>query len=392
MAERGRGYEVAVLGAGSLGAAVAYALARRRVAPIVIDVSRRDVVMPASIAASVQHGTVPEIRLAVQSAERFPDLQDAVGPFGYRRTGGMTAALTGADADIGRARASDAGAAGLPVVWLSREEALRREPGLAEGVVGAVYCGHDGVVDSSALARRLLAAAVRFGGAAHVDCGYIMVARQSGGFRIRAGHEEVVARRLVVASADTLRLVGRQIGADLLLRTGRRRVCVTEALRPLLRYTVNGIRQNPPGEFVLDPPAAVDEGGSVEDVRDLVAALRRIATAAVRLVPGVEPARILHAPLWVSVEPADGRPAVGRLDDDLYVAIAGADQAAIHCPVIGEAIAEAISRNRWPDGTDIWAPGRFATPSAQSESHDGGGGAAAPAGAGVGVQDSPEGS
>ena len=377
MADRGRGYEVAVFGAGILGSAVAYALARRRVAPAVIDVSRRDVVMPVSIATPVQNGTAPDIRLAVRSAERFPELQDAVGSFGYRRTGGMTVALTDADAESGRAQASGAAAAGLPVVWLSPEEALRREPGLAEGVVGAVYCAHDGVVDSPALARRLLAAAVRVGATAHVDCGYITVARQSGGFRIRAGHEEVVARRLVVASADTLRLVGRQIGADLPLRTVRRRVCVTEAMKPLLRYTVNGIRQSPFGEVVLDPPAVVDESGSAEDVRDLVEALRRIATAAIRVVPGVEPARILHAPLWMSVEPADGRPAVGRLDDDIYVAIAGADQAAIHCPVIGEAVAEAIARNLWPDGTDIWAPGRFA---------------GAPAVAGVGVQDSSEGS
>ena len=373
-----------MLGAGILGSAVAYALARRRAAAVVIDVSHGGVVMPVSIATPVHHGTAPDIRLAMRSAEQFPDLQDAVGSFGYRRTGGMTVALTDAEADNGRARASDAGAAGLPVVWLSHEEALRREPRLTDGVVGAVYCGYDGVVETPQLARRLLAAAIRFGAAAHVDSGYIVVTRQSGGFRIKAGHEEVAARRLVVASAEALRLVGRQIGADLPLQTGRRRVCVTEAVKPLLRYTVNGIRQDPSGELVLDPPAVADDGGSADDVRELIEALRRIASAAVRLVPGVEPARILHALLWVSAGPADGRPAVGRLGDDLYVAIAGADQAAIHCPVIGETVAEAISRNRWPDGTEIWAPDRFAR-SAR-------GGPAAPAAAGVGVQDSTEGS
>jgi sarcosine oxidase subunit beta len=377
MADRGRGYEVAVLGAGCVGAAVSYALARRRVAPVVIDVARPDVAVPSSAAAPVQSGTAADIRLALRSAERLPDLQDAIGPFGYRRTGGMTVALTDADAAEGRARASDAGAAGLPAVCLPREETLRREPGLTERVVGAVYCGHDGVADSPALARRLLAAAVRFGATAHLDGGYILVERQTGEFRVKAGRDEVVARRLVVASADVLRAVGRQIGADLPTRIGRRRICVTERVMPSLRHTINGIRQNPSGEFVLDPPPFLDDGNSAEDVRDLVEALRRVATAAVRLVPAVEPARILHAPLWVSAVPADGRPAVGRLEDDLYVAIVGADQAVIHCPVIGEAVAEAISKNRWPDGIAIWAPGRFtATPTA----------------AGAGVQDSTEGS
>ena len=346
MIDRGRGYEVAVLGAGCVGSSVAYALARRRQVPVVIDVGPPDGGMPFPAAAVVQSGTAADIRLAVRSAERLPDLQDAVGPFGYRRTGGMTVALTDAEAETGRARAAQAGAAGLPVVWLSREETFRREPGLSERVAGAVYCGYDGVADSSALARRLLAAAVRFGGTAHVNCGYIGVARQTGGFRVRAGREEIVARRLVIASMDTLAVVGRQLGVDLPQRIRRRRICVTERVAPSLRHLVNGIRQSSSGEFVLDPPDSLDEGGSVENVRDLVEALRRIATAAVRLVPAVEPARILHAPLWVSAEPADGRPAVGRLEDDLYIAAAGTDQALIHCPVIGEAVAEAISRNR----------------------------------------------
>ncbi|HEV2440788.1 MAG TPA: FAD-dependent oxidoreductase [bacterium] len=373
MIDRGRGYEVAVLGAGCAGSAVAYALARRRLASVVVDAAAPNGAIAAPAAALVQSGTVAEIRLAARSAERFPEFQDAVGPFGYRRTGGMAVALGEAEAKMGQARAAQAGAAGLPVVWLSRDETLRREPGLSERVVGAVYCGYDGVADSSALARRLLAAAVRFGAAAHVNCGSIGVARQNGGFRVRAGREEVVARRLVIASMDALGVVGRQTGVELPQRIGRRCVCVTERVAPSLRHIVNGIRQNPSGEFVLDPPASLDEGGSAEDVRDLVEALRRIATAAARLVPAVAPARILHAPLRVSAEPADGRPAVGRLEDNLYIAVAGADQALTHCPVIGETVAEAVARNRWPEGLDIWAPRRFAvTP------------------AGVGVQDSTE--
>ncbi|MHB8732352.1 MAG: NAD(P)/FAD-dependent oxidoreductase [bacterium] len=377
MPERARGYEVAVLGAGCAGAAVAYALARRRVAPVVVDISRPDHAVPASVAVAAQSGTPADIRIALRSADRFPELQDAIGAFGYRRTGGMTVALTDADAETGRARAAQAAEAGLPVVWLSREETLRREPALTDRVAGAVYCGYDGVADPARLARRLLAAALRFGGAAHLDCGYVGIARQSGGFRIRAGRDEIVARRVVVASVETLHMVGRQLGAGLPTRTERRRVAVTERVAPLLRHTCNGIRQHPSGELVLDPPAFADEGASAEDAKALVDALRRIATAAVRLVPGIQPARIIHAPLLVTAEPADGRPAVGRLEDDLYLAIAGPEQAVTHCPVIGEAVAEAASRNRRPDGLEIWAPGRFAV---------------AAAGAAAGVQDSPQGS
>lgn len=360
MPDRGRGYDVAVLGAGCAGAAIACTLARRRIAPVVVDVARPDGGVPVPAAVAVQRGTPAEIQLALRSAERFPELQDAIGFFGYRRTGGMTAAVSEADAEMGCARASQARDAGLPVSWLSREETLRREPGLSERVAGAVYCAYDGVADAGALARRLLGAAVRYGGAAHVDGGYVAVARQQGGFRIRAGREEILARRLVVASADVLRTIGRQLGIGLPVRVEGRRVCVTERIKPVLRHLVNGIHQQPSGEMVLDPPSIVDEHASDRDLTMLVTALRRIAAGAVRLVPGIESARIIHAPLVVSLEAADGRPAVGRLEEDIYVAIAGADQAVTHCPVIGEAIADAVSRNRWPDGLDIWAPGRFA--------------------------------
>jgi glycine/D-amino acid oxidase-like deaminating enzyme len=359
MPERSRGYEVAVLGAGCAGAAAAYALARRRIATVVVDVSRADrtPLVPATVA--VQGGTDPDVRLALRSAERFPELQDAVGSFGYRRTGGMTVAVSDADAEAGRSRAAQAEAAGLPVRWLSAEETRRREPAVTDRAAGSVYCAYDGVADWSGLARRLLAAAVRFGAAAYLDCGFLGITRESAGFRIRAGRDEVVARQVVVASPEALHATGRTLGVVLPLRTGRRRFCVTGAMPPLLRHTINGMHQRPSGEIILDPPRFVEETASADDVRVLIEALRRIATAAVRVVPGLTPARILHTPLAVSTDPADGRPAVGRVEDQLLLALAGPEQGALHCPLIGEAVADAVARGRWPEGLEIWDPRRL---------------------------------
>lgn len=376
MPDRTRGYEVAVLGAGCAGAAVAYALARRRIAPVVVDAASPGGGFPTWAAVPVQTGTPADITLALRGAERLPGLQDAIGTFGYRRTGGMTVALTDAEEAVGRARAAEAAAAGMPVCWLSRDETLRREPGLTDRAAGAVYCAYDGTADAGALARRLLGAATRFGGAAYLNCGHVGIARQNGGFRIRAGRDEVVARRIVAASADLLHAAMRQIGIVLPMRTKRRRICVTDRLAPLVRHTINGIRQEPAGELVLDPPAAVDDHAAADDLRATLDALRRIAAAAVRVVPGIARARVLHAPLVVSTTGADGRSLAGCAGEDFYVAIAGADEAVTQSPLIGEAIAEAVARNRWPEGLEIWSPGRFAP---------------ATAGAWTGVQDSPPG-
>jgi len=377
MADRGRGYEAAVLGAGCAGAAIAYSLARRQIIPVVVDTVGGETPAPASPVASVLRGNTSDVRLATRAAERLPDLQDAVGPFGYRRTGGISPALTDADAAAGQARAQAAREAGLPVIWLSRGETLRREPGLTGRLTGALYCGCDGVADAVALRRRLLAATVRFGGAVYSDCGYLHVVRQGVGFRITAGREELTARRLVLASGELLQTVGRPLGVELPLRVGRRRICITDRVAPVLRHTVNGIRQEPSGAFVLDPPPLAEERSATSIINE-VETLRRIVASALRLVPAVEASRILHAPQLVFAEPADGRPAVGRLTDDLFIAVAAEDQAAMLAPMIGEATAEAVAKHRWPDGLEVWAPHRFA--------------AAASPRASAGVQDSTEGS
>lgn len=360
MPERAHGYEVAVLGGGCAGAAVAYALARSRIASVVIDTAGPRRTFPVPAAVPVQYGAPADIALALRGAEHLPELQDAIGPFEYRRTGGMTVTLTDAEHDMGRARAAEAAAAGLPVRWLSREETLRREPGVTDRATGALYCAYDGVADAGAMARRLLGAVVRFGGAAYLDCGYVGIMRQNGGFRIRAGRDEVVARRIVAASAELLQATARPLGLALPIHTRRRRICVTDRLAPMLRHAVNGITQEPAGALVLDPPALVDDRPAGDDVRVTVEGLRRIPAAAVRVIPGVAHARILHAPPFVSMEAADGRPAVGRAGEDVYAAIVAADQAVTQAPLVGEAIAEAVARNRWPEGLEIWSPERFA--------------------------------
>jgi sarcosine oxidase, subunit beta len=372
-----RGYEVAVLGAGCAGAAVAYALARRRIVPVVVDTAIADSPVPASPVVSVMSGNTADARLAIRAAERLPDLQDAIGAFGYRRTGGMWAALSEADAGVGQARAQAGREAGLPMVWLTREETLRREPFVSENVAGTVYCHLDGIAHAPALKRRLLSAAGRFGATMHLECGYVAVARQAGGVRITAGREAVTARRLVVATAEVLRAVERSLGTDIPTRVSPRRLCITDPAAPGLRHTVGGIRQEPSGEYVLNPTVVVDDSGSATDMAGDVGVIRNIVASALRIVPAVEGTRVVHAPQWRVTEIADGRPAVGRVDDNLFLAIAPDDQAVTLALLIAETIADGMVKHRWPDGFDIWAPERFGRPRAA---------------AAAGVQDSPEGS
>ena len=105
MAEHSRGHEIAVLGAGPLGCAVAYHVARKRIAPLVIDHDGPGGDVPGPVLAGVwSHVESGENgRLGLEGSGQFSRLQEQVGSFGYLRTGGMAPARTDAEAEVGQA-------------------------------------------------------------------------------------------------------------------------------------------------------------------------------------------------------------------------------------------------------------------------------------------------
>ena len=77
MADHPRGHEVAVLGGGVLGCAIAYTLARRKLAPIVVDRAGPGGEFP-PVELSVWDHTEPAEtgRLGLESAGHFPHLDE----------------------------------------------------------------------------------------------------------------------------------------------------------------------------------------------------------------------------------------------------------------------------------------------------------------------------
>jgi len=165
MSDRPRGGEVAVLGAGVLGCLVARALARRKLAPLVIQQGGpRSGLAGVSSAAVWDHTEAAEIaRVGLESVGRFQQLEEQIGPFGYLMTGGLAPAWTDADASAKEAFAVAQAEAALPVQWLPRDEVLQREPALDGAVRGATYSPREGVLNVNLLAQRLIAAAGALG-------------------------------------------------------------------------------------------------------------------------------------------------------------------------------------------------------------------------------------
>lgn len=356
MPERPGGYDVGILGAGAVGCAIAYALARRGVAAVVLDQGGAG--SGATGAASARVWTQSEAPAASallcrRSAERFPLLQEEIGPIEYLRTGGLAPALTEDQAAAGRDLADRQHAAGLEVRWLPRDEVLRREPALSPSVLGATYSPHDGAVNPFLLVRRLISAARRLGGAFLLHCGYVTLGTRAGGFVVRSAHGEVEVRRLVLAAGLGILEAARQLGVALPLSPVRRHVLVTEKCPPLLRHTLARARQQLTGEVLAE--SAVEDASRESTVS--LETVQEVARSAAALIPALAGARVIRAFAGVRAVPEDGRPIAGQVEEGLYVAAAPCGITL--CPLLGDTMADLLAGGRLPDAWEAWSPQRF---------------------------------
>ncbi len=354
MPERLRGNEIVVLGAGPTGCAIAHALARRKLPPFVLEHGGPGGEVPGPFLAGLWDHTerASTARFALRGAGQFPALQDQVGPIGYLRSGAMVPAHTDTEADAGRALADVQAAAGLPVRWLSREEARQREPALAPDIRGATYSAHGGLVDVALMTRRLAAAARRAGTTFSYHAGHVNITRQGRAIVISAARARFEARRLIVTSGAWLAVLARQLAVAVPTRVVHGLVIATEPYPSLLRHRLASICQQPRGDILVD----------CEDVRDsgctTVASAMGDATAkAASLIPAVRDARITRAWPWTAVLPSRRVPLLGAIDDGVIVAVSHTRDVAL-TPFLAQAAALFVTDERLPEGLEAWVPER----------------------------------
>lgn len=204
--------EVAIVGAGVMGCALARELALRGRDVLVLERS-----VPGAEASSAAGGILgaqaeasapgPFLELALRSRALWPGLAEALAEeagidVAFRTSGLLKLALDGEDWLQPIARWQEA--AGLRFQRLDGAEARELQPGLSEGVTAALFFEQEGVVDAQLLPGAL-ATAARRAGATIVDGGEVLELRP-GRLRTRRGTVEA-ATIVVCAGAWTSRLL-----------------------------------------------------------------------------------------------------------------------------------------------------------------------------------------
>jgi glycine oxidase len=367
-------FQVAVVGAGIVGAAVAYECASRGARVLLLE--RDEPGRQASGAAagmlapcSEAHQPGPFLAMGRESLSMWPQWADRI-----REDGGgdpelelcgllRVAADEEASTEV-RERLRRQSAAGIEAGrWLEADEARDMEPALAEGIVGAAWYPGEGHVHSPHAVRALVEAARRRGATVRTGVAVVGPAHTGCGLRLQTG-EEVQADGTVLAAGARLGGLTRAFGAELPVRPVHGQLV---ALRDLPRIPGHVLFGGLLGYAVAKRDGLVLVGATEEDRGfdttphdDVTQRLRRRAAGLLR---GADQARTAHT--WAGLRPCapDKLPLLGPLpgSDDARVLVAGAHyrNGVLLAPVTARGMADMLLDGRTPPGWQAYDPRRL---------------------------------
>ena len=363
--------DVAIIGGGIMGSAVALRLAQRGVAVTVIERG-----IPGAEASSAAAGILgpqmeadgpgPLLELGLQSRALYPglaaELRELTGiDVGYARSGVLAVAFDEAGEAALQARRAWQIARGLKVEALAGEAARALEPALGPAVRAALAFPDDAQVVARELARA-------FSQAAAVAGARFLTGRYVRRVRIEAGRatgveldgETLPAGVVVVAAGSWSGLVEGAGISPAVVRPARGQLVSIETRPPLFRHVVSA----PGGYLVPRRDGTVVAGSTVEMVgfhkQVTVGGLAAILTLARTLIPGLADAPVTAT--WSNFRPftEDHLPVLGATPvAGLVLATGHYRNGILLAPITAQVIAELIATGRSPIDLQPFSVQRF---------------------------------
>jgi len=312
-----RDFDVAVVGGGLVGSAIAWGLARVGQRVAVLD--QGDVALRASRGnfalvwvQSKGMGMPQYAGWTVRSANAWPEFAAMLGEqtgldLCHQRPGGLHLALGREElarrADLLERLHAQPGMPRYDYEILDRDQVRRMLPEIGPEVAGASYCPLDGPVNVLRLFRALHAGMQRLGATYLPNHGVERIEHRGGAFALHGDGREVHAAKLVLAAGNGNARLGPMVGLDVPVRAQRGQLIVTEKVAPFLDYPVSTVRQTDEGSVMI--------GDSHEEKTDPAvgtAVLSVMAERAVRMFPRLAQLNVVRTWAALRVMTRDGFP------------------------------------------------------------------------------------
>jgi len=277
--------DLAVVGGGLIGAAIAWGAAREGASVALLD--EGDAAFRASRGnfgliwlQGKGVGAPPYMRWSLRAGRLWHDfnaalVDDCGFDIGWRRPGGFHFCFTGEQLEARRRVAEETQAAGgdIDIEVVERRHLRQDLPPLGERVVGASYSAADSHVSPLLLMQALHGSLQRRGGLYRSGFRVDRIRPDGQGFSLASGEERIGCGKVVIAAGLGGRALAQQVGIALPVRPERGQIVVTERVAPYFPYAANCLRQTEEGSFLFGSShedAGLDEGTDVPTAASLV--------------------------------------------------------------------------------------------------------------------------
>lgn len=311
-------YDVAVVGGGLLGSAIAWGLGRlgKRVAVLDEgDITKRAsranfaLVWVQSKGLGMPAYTVWTVRASESWAKLATELKQQTGlDVAHQRNGGFHLTLGEAEfaqrAELVKRMHNQIGAADYRMEMLPASEVKKALPSIGPEVSGGSYCPLDGHVNSLRTFRAFHTGFTQFGIDYFPERPVSAIAHDGGEFRLTTPGGEIRAGKIVLAAGNANQTLAPMVGLSAPMGPTRGQIVVTERTMPFLPHPLTTIRQTDEGTVMI--------GDSKEDElndRTLKHSISAVmADRAQRMFPHLARLNVVRSWAGIRVMPQDGFP------------------------------------------------------------------------------------
>lgn len=366
--------DVAIVGGGAAGCAVAYYLAQSGVRSTIIE--REGVGTQASGYAA--GGLNPLTGIGIPGPlgtfawecfqlhiGLYDNLKEQSGvDYQHRTVAKIDLALNESEVE-GLRQAVDLfqGVDGFEACWLGPDAIAKLEPRIGPGILGGMYAYGNNAVDSQGFTRALAAVAEKMG--ATIRAGDVQSLEGNGGKadRVILADGEISCGQVVVAMGPWSRRAEAWLGVYIAVDPLKGEIIRLENRGELLKHETSG-----GGGSIYPKPDGLNWCGATEDWKgfdrkpsDQVA--REIRRRVVRLVPDLADARLVKHTACLRPVTPDWLPVLGRAPgwENVYLATGAGKKGILLAPGIGKSIAALITSGETALSVQGYSPERFAT-------------------------------
>jgi len=369
---RDKDFDVAVVGGGLVGAAIAWGLASVGQRVAVLD--EGDVAYRASRGNFALVWVQSKGLGMPQYAAWTKRSSDGWGAFAARlkeetgldvafeRPGGFQLALSDAELEsrVGMLRRlhNQRDMVEYPYEILDHAEVARMLPEIGPEVVGGSYCPLDGHCNSLRLLRALHIGMNRMGVRYFPNHNVERIEAVNGEFHVATAAGDVRAGKLVLAAGNGNAKLAPMVGLKAPVRPQRGQIVVSERVRPFLHYPVSTVRQTDEGSILIGD--SLEEAGFDDTVA--VGVTSTMAERAVRMFPLIRRVNVVRTWAALRVMTADGFPIYDQSSEcpDAFIATchSGVTLAANHALVL----APMLAAGKLASELDVFSARRFDVP------------------------------